>query len=176
MDFPFYSWYAVPVTAGRCAQPSGEPGGRRRRRPPDLRPALVERKFTMRKMRRWVSLLCALVMLFCSVINAGAIEAVESKTAAETALDWLESKYATIYGDTEEFQTAKRLIDCYRGDQVFEAHYQADSEDALGMVATVVESFLESESIQTRAAVYSVSGVPYYQQSQTNSCGTASAL
>lgn len=131
--------------------------------------------------KRVVCVLMVVFMFFSIPANSLAIDFAKEYTADE-ALDLLERNYRGIYGDSEEYNTAKRFIGIYRTDPMFSLHYQSDPEDAIAMVASVVDHMIEPDPVvelgeaETHAAVYSVSGVPSYQQVQSNSCGAASAL
>lgn len=100
----------------------------------------------------------------------------------DMALDALDQKYQDYYGDGSEYEKAKRFIEIYRSDVMFQMHYQADPQGAIEMVMSVISDVLSLVPVQqsadtgTRAREYSVSGVPFHQQVRTNSCGAASAL
>ena len=134
--------------------------------------------------KRITSLFLALMILLSTIPYVMAIDYTgedEIKNSeTDVALNALTQEYAAIYGDSEEWNTAQKYIDCYRNDPIFELHYSSDPVDAIEMVRTVVNGAISQISaiqpLGTLAASYSVDGVPNYTQSLTYSCGTASAL
>ncbi len=135
--------------------------------------------------KRFISTSIAMAVVFSIILSpaaraAQAIGMMATNIQIENALDDLEEEYTTLYGEGEKADLASSLIDSYRGDPMFLAHYQYDSEDALSMVECVVEGAIRARfsirPLWTDGSIYGADGVPEYQQKQYNSCGAASAL
>lgn len=138
--------------------------------------------------KRAICLLMTLFMLLS--ISTGSFAAGDKEllsndiraSSAEIALDYLEKEYRVLYEGKAEYEIAKKYTDIYRADPMFHLHYQNTPENAITMVTSLIDRSIKrdpgsnTEQTERRAAVYSVSGVPYHQQVRTNSCGAASAL
>lgn len=121
-------------------------------------------------------------MISTLILNANATAGTVSLANAtvDMVLDTLEQEYRSLYAENGTSALVSDLINCYRDDPVFKEHFLADPMDAISMVIHVVESAIDTDdAIQpmwTDGLIYSADGVPSYKQSQSNSCGAASAL
>jgi hypothetical protein len=121
-----------------------------------------------------------IVVAFTTVVNASNITA--TILSADGALTALENELIFNAQTAYETELISEIIDIYRTDEMFELHFNSNSTDAINMVRSVICSFLSQSnmaSIQSylpTADYYFAPNVPTYSQSQTNSCGAASAL
>lgn len=133
-------------------------------------------------MKKVICLILAVIMIttLSPVAKASDTTATLASITVDTALDVLEQEYTSSEFTIFSSSIAISLINCYRNDPVFNAHFQADPADAIAMVVQVVQSYIAVDSavqpLWTDGAIYSADGVPTYKQSQSNSCGAASAL
>lgn len=135
----------------------------------------------MKKKFLSVPLIVAIIFVLSPGVKGSNTQISLHNVNAETALNVLEQEYISMYnGLSSELVLAEGLISCYKGDPMFEEHYKNDPEDAMGMVVRVIDSAVAANAANqpqwTDGTIYSADGVPTYKQSQTNSCGAASAL
>lgn len=133
----------------------------------------------MKKTTCLMLVVIMITMLF-PVAKASDTTTALANATVDVALDILEQEYISSESTTASSSIAVSLINCYRDDPVFKAHFQADPADAIAMVVQVIQSSMTKDSavqpLWTDGTVYSADGVPTYKQSQSNSCGAASAL